>query len=141
MLRYEKEDKLNPVDVKNLSKIEKLIAIEAQDIEIERIISSSKYARLYRITKFNSARLSPIVKRKILNTTRSIAEIQVRLSNEKSKSMVSEIFNSTFYDIQRVLTRKTISSLIDREIFKYKQEPSKYIFKKKYSHHKQRNLV
>lgn len=131
ILRYEKDKFLNPADISSLSKIEKLTAIEMRDLEIEKIINASKYATLYRITKLNSERLSPIAKRKILNVARSMAEQQVIATNETSKLLMNEIYDKTFYEQQRVLTKKAVSSLVDKQIKIYKQDPNGYVFKKK----------
>lgn len=131
ILRYEKDERLNPVDVGELTKIEKLTAIQRRDLEIEKIINSSKHATLYRITKFNSERLSPITKRKILLTSRKIAEEQVLLVKDDRKHVIQEIYDSTFYEMQRSLIKKAVSTLISKEIVKYKSDTTNYVFRKK----------
>lgn len=131
ILEYEKDKGLNPIDVNELTKIQKLTAIQQRDIEIEEVINSSKYSTLYRITKFNSERLSPITKRKILNTAMRIAELQVELCKEVKKSVIHEVYDTTYYEVQRSLIKKAVSTLIDKEVKKYKSDVNNYVFKKK----------
>jgi hypothetical protein len=131
ILRFEKDHSLNPVDVKNLSKIEKLTTIEKRDLEIEKIINESQYSTLYRITKFNSERLSPVSKRRIFHASRKIAEAEVLNSGVTNKLAANELFDKTFYEMQRSLSRKAVSTLISAEIDKYKKAPLEYKFLKK----------
>lgn len=131
ILKFEKEEKLNPNDVGDLTKLQKLTAIQKRDIEIEKIINSSKFSTLYRIIKLNSERLSPISKRKILLASRKIAELQVQSVEETAKLRIQEIYDETYYEMQRKLTKKAVSTMIDREIKKYKSDPENYKFIKK----------
>lgn len=131
IIKFEKEDKINPIDVGLLTKIQKLTAIKRRDLAIEEVINASPLATLYRITKFNSERLSPIAKRKILKVSKRIAEVEIETANVTDKLVANELYDKTFYEMQRVLTRKAVPTLIDFEIKKYKVDPTSYVFVKK----------
>lgn len=130
ILRYERERKLNPTEITKMSRIQKLITIQDRDLEINAIIENSVCSMLYKISKLNSERLSPIVKRKIYLSAQLVARNYVNEIGLQGRE-ADEKFEKKFSEISRDLTRMAVTTLRSNEIDKYKSNPSSYKFRKK----------
>lgn len=128
--RYERDRKLNPSEMPDLTKIQKLSTIEERDLEIEAVINKSYCCMLYKISKLSSERLTPSTKKKIYSGAQKIAR-SIVLEEKRTGRDADERFDIVFKIHSRLLTRMAITSLRTVEIEKYKKNPNEYKFIKK----------
>lgn len=130
-LRYERKEKLNPDEIKSLSRVQKLQIIDKRKVEINAVIEASEICSvLYKICKLNSERLSPIVKRKISESAKLIAKQEVKSCGVIGRD-ADELYERTFTNYFRDLSRMAVTTLRTNEVSKYKSNPSNYKFVEK----------
>lgn len=128
--KYEREQGLNPVDMKGMNKISKLTLIDRRDVEIETLVSKTRVAMLYRISKLTSERIPPVIKSGILQKAEEAANEYV-----KEKSLTGVIAADAHQKVRRTVVkeayRAVLKSIKAREIEIYKNDPANYVLKQK----------
>lgn len=128
--KYEREQGLNPVDMKNMTKISKLSLIDRRDLEIEKLVQNTNVSMLYKISKLTSERIPPVIKSKILNIAEKAADDYVRENSLKGHEAADAVAR-----VRRTVVkegfRAVMKSIKAEEIEKYKKDKLSYVFKRK----------
>lgn len=128
--KYEREDGLNPTDMKRMSKISKLTRIDRRDIEIEELVSSTNVSMLYRISKLTSERIPPVIKSKILAEAEKAASAYVKEFNLVGLEALDEE-----QKIRRIVVKESYRAVLKtikaKDILKYKEDRDNFVFKRK----------
>jgi len=130
ILAYERNKPLNPEEINNLTKIEKLQTIDKRDREINNAINSSKISTIHRIVNFNSERISALVKRKIVSSARKYANEMVKEKNKLGRD-ADEVYATSFREVSRKFTQLAVSTMRAHELKRYKENKENYVLKTK----------
>lgn len=128
--KYEREQGLNPSEMKRMTKLTKLRKIEERDVEIEKEINKSSVEVIYRITKFSSERIPVVKKAKVYSKADAFADDYVKNNNLSG----IESFDAKKKIKERVITesfRAIVKTIRSNEIQKYKNDRVNYKIKVK----------
>jgi hypothetical protein len=128
--KFEREKGLNPIDMKGMSKIQKLSLIDERNNAIERLISKSDVKTLYRISKLTTERIPPVIKSNIISEAIKSAEDDV-IFNKLEGIMAEERRSKIKSEIIRKSYKAVLQTIKYNEILKYKASPETYRFKEK----------
>lgn len=118
------EGVLSPENVKRLTKIERLQAIDKRDLEIDDFIKESKSGILYKICKLSSEYISPIQKKKIQLWVKK--EVDSLISDPNSSPNFSNERNQILAKLQRRALRFEKNSVRKLNIEKYLSDKELY---------------
>lgn len=128
--RYERESGLNPVGMKDMTKVRKLQLIDQRDVEIEQLVNKTNVAMLYKISKLTSERIPPVIKSRILAEAERAAAEYVR-RNSLTGLEAADAEQSVKKTVIRESYRAVLKSIKANEIEKYKKDKNSYVFKRK----------
>jgi hypothetical protein len=128
--KYEREEGLNPLGMKDMTKIRKLTLIDKRDLEIEELISKSSVAVYYRISKLTSERIPPVIKSRILEEADRAAQLYVKDNNLTGFEAIDSE-NKIRKLIVKEGYRAVLKNIKSEEVLKYKKDPARYVFKRK----------
>lgn len=127
---FERYKGLNPVDMKDMSKISKLTLIDERDREIESLVTNSEVGMLYRISKLTTERIPVVLKSTIVINAEKCAKRFVK-ENQLSGIEAIDAENEVRRTVIREAYRAVLKTIKAKEVKKYKSDPSKYVLKVK----------